>query len=212
MNIFINPGHSLDGHPDPGAVNEELGITESESNAVIAENCAIALERYGYTVKIVQSHNLRGESPAYPNVTGLANHWPADLFLSIHANAGGGRGCETYCYHDASWSNVLAHYVQNTLHRNVSRIDKTFPNRGVKINPALAVLRCTAMPAILVETGFIDNDQDVQLIHKYPAIFGHGIAYGTHLFLNDFLNPDDDAEAYDLRMPMVYIPATEPQV
>ncbi|MGN0950006.1 MAG: N-acetylmuramoyl-L-alanine amidase [Mitsuokella sp.] len=210
MNILLNPGHSLGGSPDPGAVNNDYGITEADINALIAENCAIALEHYGFNVTVLQSHNLRGEAPEFPNVTGMANNWPADLFISIHANAGGGRGCETYCYSGASWGNVFAHYVQDALHRDVSRVDKTFPNRGVKLGPELAVLRCTAMPAILVETAFLDQDDDVRLLQSFPAIFGHGIAYGTYQFINDFMNPDrfhEEDLAYDLSEPMKYVPA-----
>ena len=31
------------------------------------------------------------ESPGYPSVTDAANSWAADIFVSIHVNAGGGR-------------------------------------------------------------------------------------------------------------------------
>ena len=146
MRIFINPGHALGGRPDPGAVNCEHGVTEAAINARVAENARIALERCGYETKVVQSHNLRGEAPGYPNVTGLANSWPADVFVSIHANAGGGRGCETYAFSTHSWGHALATTVQQTLWRAVSRIDKSFPNRGVKVNPDFTVLRRDGLP------------------------------------------------------------------
>lgn len=146
MRIFINPGHALGGRPDPGAVNCEHGVTEAAINARVAENARIALKRCGYETKVVQSHNLRGEAPGYPNVTGLANSWPADVFVSIHANAGGGRGCETYAFSTHSWGHALATTVQQTLWRAVSRIDKSFPNRGVKVNPDFTSRCCGARP------------------------------------------------------------------
>ena len=179
MRIFINPGHALGGRPDPGAVNCEHGVTEAAINARVAENARIALERCGYETKVVQSHNLRGEAPGYPNVTGLANSWPADVFVSIHANAGGGRGCETYAFSTHSWGHALATTVQQTLWRAVSRIDKSFPNRGVKVNPDFTVLRRTAMPAILVETAFIDTQADAWLLYNYQDAFARAIACGV---------------------------------
>ena len=30
MKVFINPGHARGGLPDPGAVNEELGLRECD--------------------------------------------------------------------------------------------------------------------------------------------------------------------------------------
>lgn len=211
MRIFINPGHALGGRPDPGAVNCEHGVTEAAINARVAENARIVLERCGYETKVVQSHNLRGEAPGYPNVTGLANSWPADVFVSIHANAGGGRGCETYAFSTHSWGHALATTVQQTLWRAVSRIDKSFPNRGVKVNPDFTVLRRTAMPAILVETAFLDTEEDFQLLVSYAAVFGHAIASAIDQFLRAHITPEGDLIfEEDEPAPLMwrYVPAT----
>lgn len=210
MQIFINPGHALGGKPDPGAVNYEHGVTEAAVNARIAENTRIALERYGYRTKVVQSHNLRGEAPDYPNVTGLANNWPADVFVSIHANAGGGRGCETYAFSEYSWGHALATAVQKSMHRAVSRIDKSFPDRGVKVNPDLTVLRRTAMPAILVETAFLDTEEDFQLLVNHAAVFGHSIACAIDQFLRAHITAEGDLifeETEPAPMLWRYVPA-----
>ena len=211
MRIFINPGHALGGRPDPGAVNCEHGVTEAAINARVAENERIVLERCGYLTKVVQSHNLRGEAPGYPNVTDLANSWPADVFVSIHANAGGGRGCETYAFSMHSWGHALATTVQQTLWRAVSRIDKSFPNRGVKVNPDFTVLRRTAMPAILVETAFLDTEEDFQLLVSHAAVFGHAIASAIDQFLRAHITPEGDLIfEEDEPAPLMwrYVPAT----
>ena len=153
---------------------------------------------------------LRGEAPAYPKVTALANNWPADVFLSIHANAGGGRGCETYAFSACSWGHGLATIVQKSLHRAISRLDKTFPDRGVKVNPDFTVLRRTAMPAILVETAFLDNDEDIRLLLDYPAVFGQAIASGVDQFLRAHITPEGDLIYEDTEpAPMLwrYVPA-----
>ena len=91
-----------------------------------------------------------------------------------------------------SWGHALATTVQQTLWRAVSRIDKSFPNRGVKVNPDFTVLRRTAMPAILVETAFLDTEEDFQLLVSHAAVFGHAIASAIDQFLRAHITPEGD--------------------
>ena len=81
MRVFINPGHALGGHPDPGAVNEALGIRECDIAMTVGSLAANFLELEGHEVSLLQSHNLMGES-AGPNVTARANAWEADVLPS----------------------------------------------------------------------------------------------------------------------------------
>lgn len=199
MKIFLNPGHSPNGNPDPGAIDPTYGQRECDVAAAIAANCAFVLESLGYDkIQIMQSHNLRGEAPEYPNVTSRANNWEADLFVSIHANASPehcARGCETYYCSGSTWGFLIAQYVQDELYKSVKNISPGFPNRGVKAANNLAVLRWTAMPAILVETAFIDEEEDALLLQDCQGIFGYGIANGLHKFLTDYKRPEDDVLA-----------------
>lgn len=109
---------------------------------------------------------LIGECPAYPCVVDTANTWGADLFLSIHLNAGGGRGCETFCYRTNSSGMEFAREIQNELHQTLVQFDEDFRYRGVFTRPTLAVLRGTAMPAALVEVCFIDSDDAFLLLRN----------------------------------------------
>lgn len=182
MKIFINPGHAEDGRPDPGAVNPDYGksgLYEFRIARKIGELAAYYLRYIGEDVKLLQSHNLIGESPGYPCVVKTANDWGADLFLSIHVNAGGGRGCETFYYQDESEGMNFAREVQDELYRTIHDFDPAYRNRGIFARPTLAVLRGTAMPAILVELGFIDNIEDAWLMSFYYNDFARALARGV---------------------------------
>ena len=51
-------------------------------------------------------------------------------------------------------------------------------NRGVIERPGLYVLKRTAMPAVLVEMGFITNPVDAELMAYSPDLFSRGIYRG----------------------------------
>src|SRR5699024_6542269 len=77
-------------------------------------------------------------------------------FLSIHINAGGGVGYEDYIY-SGNVSNATRTH-QNTLNADIVKATG-WRNRGKK-RANFAVLRQSKMPAILTESGFIDNKAD----------------------------------------------------
>ena len=103
MFVFINPGHAQGGMPDPGAVNMEANLRECDIAITVGSLTGKYLEEAGCKVKLLQSHNLAGESPGYPNVTETANISLVDVFLSIHVNAGGGlQGCISSAFRSSS--------------------------------------------------------------------------------------------------------------
>lgn len=162
MKIFLDPGHNHCG-ADTGAVG--FGLKEQDITYLIAARTKEKLEAAGLTVQMsrnrltdnVGSGTLRSSLSAR---TQAANRWGADLFVSIHCNAGGGHGTETYCCQGGISSGFkLAKKVQACLVERVRLAD-----RGVKVNPGLAVLRNSQMPAALIEAGFIDNPQDAAVL------------------------------------------------
>ena len=82
----------------------------------------------------------------------------ADYFVSFHRNsspfANSYSGIETLVYND---DGIKAELARN-INREVSELG--FTDLGVKERPNLAVLRRTRMPAVLIETGFINTDAD----------------------------------------------------
>lgn len=180
MKIFINPGHALGGEPDPGAVNEELGIRECDIAMTIGSLAANYLELVGEEVRLLQSDNLMGESFG-PCVVEEANGWPADLFLSVHCNAfdGRARGTETLYYPQSTEGRRLAESVQQELCGLFAILDPDLPDRGLKERGDLAVLYATDMPAILVECAFIDNELDAFFLMNYGNEIARAIARGV---------------------------------
>lgn len=179
MNIFINPGHALGGDPDPGAVNRELGIRECDLAMTIGSLAANYLELAGEETRLLQSDNLIGEAWG-PCVVEEANRWPADIFVSIHCNAfdGNARGTETLYFPGSDSGRVLAGCIQTELYGALLLLDPDWTDRGLKERPDLAVLRHTAMTAVLVETAFIDNELDAYFLMHYGDDMAKAIARG----------------------------------
>lgn len=66
-------------------------------------------------------------------------------------------------------------------------------NRGIRSDNGLVVTRETIMPAVLVETAFISNDDELDLIMSddYQNKVVNGIAAGIENFLNELdRNPE----------------------
>ncbi|MBS5519795.1 MAG: N-acetylmuramoyl-L-alanine amidase [Acidaminococcus intestini] len=177
MKVYINPGH--DQKYDSGAVNPTTGLRECDVALKIGSAVKDYLEAAGCECRLLQSDNLYYDS-AYADrsvaVCEDANEWSADVFVSIHCNAFNGmaRGTETLCYNHMSDGGNLAQCIQNQIVGALGTVD-----RGVKERNDLIVLRRTGMPAVLVETAFIDNADDVQLLVGRQDEFARAIARGV---------------------------------
>ena len=184
MKVFINPGHDLD--YDSGAVSPRTGLRECEVAAHVGALVKHYLEAAGCTCKLMQSDNLAPTSTGRsryadrqgPTVTETANDWDADIFVSIHCNsaeADGACGTETFAYDlDGGAGEKIATCIQDQIVDALNTVD-----RGVKANPKLFVLRYTAMPAVLVELGFISNAGDEELLATRQDDFARAIARGV---------------------------------
>jgi len=83
-----------------------------------------------------------------------ANVEKVDIYVSIHFNAGGGRGTEVFAI--SKESKEIAKRVVDAI------AALGYVNRGVKNGSFLYVLKNTKMPAILVEGGFVDCKEDME--------------------------------------------------
>lgn len=153
MRVWIDAGH---GGAQPGAC--ALGCKEKDLTLQIATLLGAELTRCGVTV--AQTRTTDVDIPLDTRGP-LANKWGADYFVSVHLNAGGGRGAETWCSIAGGKSKALAECIQAEL------VGLGYVDRGVKTRKGddgrdyLAVIRQTNMPAVLAEVGFIDSQEDM---------------------------------------------------
>lgn len=175
MKLFLDPGHNYSGG-DRGASG--YGLKEELVSFEIANILRVLLENAGYEVKMSrekQTANV-GNGSVSSSITAraeTANAWGADLFVSIHCNAGGGTGTETLVYNKKGDAFSVAERIQKAVCARLGTKD-----RGMKERPDLGVLRLTKCPAVLVETAFIDCEDDAWLLKTKQADFAAAIFEG----------------------------------
>ena len=174
MKIFIDSGHNFSGC-DTGAASN--GLYEQNVTFEIAKKLKELLLKEGHDVKMSREKLMdnigKTTSESLKMRCAMANEWGADLFCSIHANAGGGKGTEVYIYSKSSKSYDVAKTVLGAICDKLKTVD-----RGVKEGRNLAVLRGTKAPAILVETAFIDNEEDAKKLKEKADLFAEAIFEG----------------------------------
>ena len=170
MNIYLNPGH--DRTLDSGAVNRNLNLRECDLAYELAQLVKTYLERHGMHVVIGQNDDLY-------LICDEANGWVADYFISIHFNAFNKRATGTETLVSGSRDSLLlVHSIQANL-----KAVLCLPDRGIKERPGMFVLRNTAMPAVLVEVCFLDNDYDVKRYFDKKDEVARAIATGIVQFV-----------------------------
>lgn len=170
MKLFLNPGHAPNGRPDPGACNYDLDLRESD----IAKEIADLVEHYLVAAGVDVVGNVQSDSLG--EIVTKANDSDADIFISIHCNAfnGSAKGTETCIYPDSTVGKKLGTCIQKQIVESLDTVD-----RGLKDRGGLYVLKHTDMPAVLVETAFIDNYDDGVKLRDRTDEFARAIARGV---------------------------------
>lgn len=174
--VVLDAGHNYN-ITDTGATGN--GLKEQDITFYIADKTRVLLEKNGFDVimtrnKITDNVSEESVSASLRARADIANEAGADLFLSIHCNAGGGSGTETYFYSASAEGEVLAEILQENVVDQVGLTD-----RGVHA-ASFAVLRYTTMPAALLETAFIDTESNAAVLGSKEGqqAFAEGIARG----------------------------------
>lgn len=166
--IALGAGHGI--HTAGKRCMKALDPNETREwwlNDRIADYVESNLKDYeGYSLIRLDDSDDGEENPALADRVSRANTWGADFYLSIHHNAGmnGGKGggIVAYSYPRAgkettAWRDELydALIAQTGLKGNRSQ---------GKAEGDYYVLRKSAMPAVLLELGFMDSKTDVPII------------------------------------------------
>lgn len=161
--VFLSAGH---GGSDPGAVAN--GLRESDINLNTLLACQAELVRHGVTV--ICSRTTDANDPVQEEVK-EANASGASVAVSFHANAGGGDGFEAFYYTSSSKGKKLAWLCEE-------RIKELGQNsRGLKSGNHLYFIKHTKMPAVLVESFFVDNKTDKLIGDTVAEQKAFGVAY-----------------------------------
>lgn len=178
IKIYVDQGHNPE-NPNAGA--EGNGLREQD----ITYRVGIALGerlRANGNFEVRESRPTPDTTLGTSNTTSLqarvrdANAWGADYFISLHTNAAtseSATGSEAFAYQHPSAAFTLGEDILSGLARLTG-----LRNRGMQVRPGLYVLRRTAMPAVLVELGFITNPSDAALMNTRPNLFADGIYSG----------------------------------
>lgn len=156
--IVIDAGH---GGFDNGAMYQ--GRKEKNDNLDLALAVGNLLKQKGYDVIFTRDSDVY-QSP-YEKAQ-IANEAGADYFLSFHRNAAEQdntyNGVQTLIY---SWDDPRAGQLAGVINEELEKLG--FQNLGIEERTGLVVLRQTKMPAVLIETGFIDHDKDNRIFDQY---------------------------------------------
>ncbi|NLZ91333.1 MAG: hypothetical protein GX918_05400 [Clostridiales bacterium] len=175
--ICLDPGH---GGRDPGAIGN--GLKEKDITLAISLKVAELLKQNGQEVILTRvTDRFIGQTPERtPN---------ANISVSIHVNAGGGQGLETWVslFNKAGESQKLGKSIQENILKQI-----LFKNRGLKTrkNSAgnqdyLYMIRKPVGVPVLIEVGFIDNPTDANILKDKANLdkIAKGIASGILQYL-----------------------------
>ncbi len=181
--IVLDPGH---GGKDPGALGYGGAIYESQLNFALAVATKYALEQRGARVILTRTDDTYYTLEERKDFALQQN---PDLFISIHCNATENKahyGTSAYYYRPMSQPLAAAihqrmlHVFQNSFYA-ADPVRRANAGEGARFYP-FSVTRLEACPSILIETGYVTNDQECALLldagnrDKIAAAICDGIA------------------------------------
>lgn len=189
--IVLDAGH---GGKDGGAEGTLDGkrIYEKDLTLAIMKKTQAVLESNGYSVEVTRS------SDTYPELverSALANEKGAAAFVSIHINSVDNSptasGTEVYfseLNNGNSFNLTSKQMAKNILDEMMKRMDTR--NRGVK-SANHVVTRTSNMPAVLVEVGFISNEEELRKMcdDSFQQKIAEGIAAGIMKSADNIVMP-----------------------
>ena len=188
--VWIDAGH---GAFDPGKVAGT--VEEKDINLAIAIKLQEFLETGGATVFMTRLDDEALSSTKQGDMYSrrvMANASQADIFVSIHQNSfpqASVHGAQVFYFNTSDNSRKLAEHIQQQLKEFVG----TNPRLQARPNKDYYVLRQTVMPAVLVEWGFLTNQNDRYKLTQ--AYYQERIAWGIYLGIVQYFNANANENA-----------------
>lgn len=155
---IIDLGHGVG--QDRGADGRTFdGCLEETIIDTLGKNILVHLKNLGQNYLESRPLSATTESDSLNKRVAFENSLDCKLFISIHANTTRpGTGTEIYTYNGDKL--IEAQFILTKMNQ------LGFPNRGIKDGSNLAVIRGTKAKAMLIETCFCDNPNDVKLFNE----------------------------------------------
>lgn len=171
--IIVGHGKSKNGGYDSGAVSRDGKFYEFEIAKRIAKYAAdyLGCSLMNYDGSLYLTDRIKA-----------VNRADYDFIAEIHLNAGGGRGTEVFYYNGSPTGLKAAAAVSQEIAKEFN-----VPDRGAKIKLGkngkdyFAIIRDTKPTAVLVETLFIDNDAELEILKSEEGMRRCGKAIGRGL-------------------------------
>ena len=169
--VCVDAGH---GGNDSGCDNGNR--TEAVDVLKMAETLQKELESRGVTVVMTRSTDIYVE---LEDRVEIANQAEADYFVSIHRNKGAGYGVETWISQNPSEEGkTLGTNIHDALVDVGVQRDRGLKEGSQDGNGNYYVIRCSKMPACLIEMGFINDPTDNDYFDSNMAEYAKAIADG----------------------------------
>lgn len=180
--ILIDAGH---GGWDPGKVADN-NVLEKNINLSIAKKLQEYLQQSGAFVlmtrtddialaqKKIQDMHLRKE---------ISNSSNADMMISIHQNSfpqQNVKGAQVFYYEKSEAGKKLANLIQTQIKNNVDQDN----HRAAKTNSAYFILKQIKIPSVIIECGFLSNDQELN--NLTDDNYQNKLAWAIYLGIIDF--------------------------
>ena len=154
-----------------------FGLEEKTLNLKLALEVAGRLE--GIKVLLTRDRDV---FVSLADRVALSRRAGPELFLSLHANAGGGKGFESFISSGLSKGHG-AYGRQKDVHGRVMEAIRPWDiiDRGLKQAP-FYVLRHNPFPAVLIESLFIDNEREAGLWRdkQFASTLAGGVTRGIY--------------------------------
>lgn len=184
--IVIDPGHgygtSTSDNPDGRTATEiETSLAVGQKTKALIDNSCT------WTSYLTRTTNVNGWISVNQRAL-MSNNWNADRFLSIHCNAGGGTGTETfYCTADDTSTApdiAFAQKIQADMVTNGVWTNRRCVEDNSFLGYHLGVLRYSSATACLNEIGFVDTTSDATKLNSNTWRDSFALAYFNALKSN----------------------------